>query len=1608
MEPLADVPQLPGEERITDKDIIYICPFNGAVKGKVSITNYRLFFKSFEVDPAMTLDVPLGVISRIEKMGGASSRGENSYGLDITCKDMRNLRFALKQEGHSRRDIFELLFRYAFPLSHSLVVSWIHPVNHAVIMRCSQPLVGMSGKRNKDDERYLDTIREANGQTAKLTIYDARPNVNAVANKGLPNNKWRITFVNEQYELCDTYPTVLMVPFKATDEDLRKVSAFRSRNRIPVVSWIHPVNQAVIMRCSQPLVGMSGKRNKDDERYLDTIREANGQTAKLTIYDARPNVNAVANKVVSWIHPVNQAVIMRCSQPLVGMSGKRNKDDERYLDTIREANGQTAKLTIYDARPNVNAVANKATGGGYEGEDAYQNAELVFLDIHNIHVMRESLKKLKDIVYPQVEETHWLSSLESTHWLEHIKLVLAGAIQVADKLSTGNSVVVHCSDGWDRTAQLTSLSMLMLDSYYRTMTGFQVLVQKEWISFGHKFSSGLPNNKWRITFVNEQYELCDTYPTVLMVPFKATDEDLRKVSAFRSRNRIPVVSWIHPVNQAVIMRCSQPLVGMSGKRNKDDERYLDTIREANGQTAKLTIYDARPNVNAVANKATGGGYEGEDAYQNAELVFLDIHNIHVMRESLKKLKDIVYPQVEETHWLSSLESTHWLEHIKLVLAGAIQVADKLSTGNSVVVHCSDGWDRTAQLTSLSMLMLDSYYRTMTGFQVLVQKEWISFGHKFSSRIGHGDKNHADADRSPIFVQFIDCVWQMTKQFPTAFEFNELFLMTILDNLYSCRFGTFLYNCESVRVNMTTSHPVTRGVQRGITSASWTQAEVGTNCPWYPLGQRPQLCPISGGEHYVARCPVHQEREEQGSPQSPSPAGGGRLLLPPPQQQRNKRWWSQVPTKFGPPDWAAEQEQWRKEGAPMCGACIEFGHVREDCPYGDPQFEEAWNQGLVGDAAEWFWVVDQTRPSQAPKREEPEHPAPKREKHERPQPKRGKAEHPQPRYLPAEGEFLLVPPPPLWEDCVSLPRPPAGGEFPLVPPPPHWEDCVSIPPPPAGGECLLVPPPSLQPAEGACLLVPPPSPPPAEGACLLVLPPPHWEDCVSLPPPPAEGEFLLVPPPPPWEDDLSLPPLPVEGACLLVSPLQPEGEEQELPPSQPSRQDGPKQKAGGPQLPLHRLKRARGKTAGSQRLRRGPTLAPPLVLFPLLQSPPEGPLPLSSPEGPLPPCRPSPKDASLAPPKDASLAPPKDASLAPPKDASLAPPRDASLAPPRDLHARSTQGCHAWIAWGCLWLRIAGGCLWLRIAWFCLWLRIAWFCLWLRIAWFCLWLRIAWFCLWLRIAWFCLWLRIAWFCLWLRIAWFCLWLRIAWFCLWLRIAGGCLWLRIAGGCLWLRIAGGCLWLRIAWFCLWLRIAGGCLWLRIAGGCLWLRIAGGCLWLRIAGGCLWLRIAGGCLWLRIAWGCLLFCTGYEGEVELLLPPPWPGTPLPSSPPEGPLLLPSPPEGPLLLPSPPEGPLLPLPGVVEDPASPGVARDPASPGVAGGSALSRVATLWPEPHRGELLAVKKGVEQRYMEMLALRDQYLKKLEELQISDSPRIANHSNSPASPTQLVHHVQTPL
>lgn len=113
-------------EKLQDvkNDVAYISPYSVPIRGTLTITNFRLHFRSQnnndkQKDPMVVLDVPLGVVSRVEKVGGASSRRENSYGIDIFCKDMRNLRFAHNQENHSRRTAFEKLQMFSFPLSYN-------------------------------------------------------------------------------------------------------------------------------------------------------------------------------------------------------------------------------------------------------------------------------------------------------------------------------------------------------------------------------------------------------------------------------------------------------------------------------------------------------------------------------------------------------------------------------------------------------------------------------------------------------------------------------------------------------------------------------------------------------------------------------------------------------------------------------------------------------------------------------------------------------------------------------------------------------------------------------------------------------------------------------------------------------------------------------------------------------------------------------------------------------------------------------------------------------------------------------------------------------------------------------------------------------------------------------------------------------------------------------------------------------------------------------------------------------------------------------------------------------------------------------------------------
>ena len=72
--------------------------------------------------------------------------------------------------------------------------------------------------------------------------------------------------------------------------------------------------------------------------------------------------------------------------------------------------------------------------------------------------MRESLRKLHELCLPNYHKTgnsNWLSNIESTHWLEYINLILRSSVRIVKLINSGYNILIHCSDGWDRTSQVS-------------------------------------------------------------------------------------------------------------------------------------------------------------------------------------------------------------------------------------------------------------------------------------------------------------------------------------------------------------------------------------------------------------------------------------------------------------------------------------------------------------------------------------------------------------------------------------------------------------------------------------------------------------------------------------------------------------------------------------------------------------------------------------------------------------------------------------------------------------------------------------------------------------------------------------------------------------------------------------------------------------------------------------------------------------------------------------------------------------------------------------------------------------------------------------------------
>uniref|UniRef100_A0A671QM79 phosphatidylinositol-3,5-bisphosphate 3-phosphatase n=1 Tax=Sinocyclocheilus anshuiensis TaxID=1608454 RepID=A0A671QM79_9TELE len=256
-------------------------------------------------------------------------------------------------------------------------------------------------------------------------------------------NAWRVSDINNNYKLCSSYPQKLLVPVWITDKELESVASFRSWKRIPVVVYRHQRNGAVIARCSQPEISWWGWRNTEDEYLVTSI-------AKACQLDAGPRACRTRGDGPDSSDSDFDSSLTGCPTP--------------------DASSAAQKLLILDARSYTAAVANRAKGGGCECEEYYPNCEVMFMGMANIHSIRNSFQSLRAVCSQIPDPGNWLSALESTRWLQHLSVMLKAASLVCSAVEReGRPVLVHCSDGWDRTPQIVALAKILLDPFYRTI-----------------------------------------------------------------------------------------------------------------------------------------------------------------------------------------------------------------------------------------------------------------------------------------------------------------------------------------------------------------------------------------------------------------------------------------------------------------------------------------------------------------------------------------------------------------------------------------------------------------------------------------------------------------------------------------------------------------------------------------------------------------------------------------------------------------------------------------------------------------------------------------------------------------------------------------------------------------------------------------------------------------------------------------------------------------------------------------------------------------------------------------------------------------------------------
>ena len=666
---------------------------------------------------------------------------------------------------------------------------------------------------------------------------------------------WRVTTVNKRY-FCDSYPPHFIAPRSVTDETITSIGGFRARHRVPAIVWVH--GGVSLSRAAQPQTGFRQSRNSADEAYalglvraavedntspLDGGRRPHTTSAAAVARgegggagvaggagrgkeDAADGTSSIRRVFDSWFDWVGGA-----SAPSTGEACGTGAWDEDDGDGYKGSGRRTGPvLWFVDARPSLNAVVNRATGGGVESTACYHRAELTFLGIGNIHAVRRALEELAATMR---EETVDIPAADK------MAARASRRRRAGPPVGTTNGPTLPRHDVAKRAASdaggATSATVARADTGDDTGRGREAGAEAPAPTGSGSDAAASPPIRHTLSdlwdFLGREDDAhaleeelgTDSFALPPTATTAATEAETPAVHDGPSPVELP--------SAAASSTDSRPMADPLGVRP------APAAASGNGAVASPAAHSAadhkspptpvksdwwslagrhRPHAQMSPVSPVPHGPPSGTGVSHVPFAGRSPAQRTGEHRPQWCLSGQVYPPLGDTgasrrrrqeaegpftRWIgmprvrARVKEESWFSMLLVILRGAYRVVGMVRSGRPVLVHCSDGWDRTAQLTSLAQLMMDPYYRTIRGFAALIAKEWVAFGHQFARRNGQGGTHPRDrpddSQRAPVFLQWLDTVEQIRRKHPRQFEFGPLLLVALAEHTYSGRWIEFI-------------------------------------------------------------------------------------------------------------------------------------------------------------------------------------------------------------------------------------------------------------------------------------------------------------------------------------------------------------------------------------------------------------------------------------------------------------------------------------------------------------------------------------------------------------------------------------------------------------------------------------------------------------------------------------------------------------------------------------------------------------------------------------------------------------------------------------------------